>query len=98
MNAYSQADHISARIVSFVLKLAKVLDGAAAAAGLARHAYIATVQNQPVMHVDLELCGYYLDQLVLDLTYGFARCDFRAVRDSIDVGIHRNSRMTKGRI
>ena len=77
-------------VLGFVLELAKVLDGATAAAGLARHAYIAAVQNQPVMHVDLELCGYYLDQLVLDLTYGFAWCDLCAVRDSIDVGIYRN--------
>ena len=50
------------------------------------------------MHVDLELWGYYLDQLVLDLTHGFARRDFRAVGDSIDVGIYRNGRVTKGRV
>src|SRR5690348_4687835 len=75
--------------------LAQVADQALRAAGLARDADVAAVQDQPVMCVLHVLGRRELDELLFDLARVLAGREPRAVGDAKDVRIHRDRRLAE---
>src|ERR1700737_3757953 len=82
----------------FMTILAKVLYVAGRARRIARLAYVTPVQNQPVMRVLAILGRHEFQQLFLNLTYGPAGCQSRAVGDPKYMGVHRNSGFAERRV
>src|SRR5262249_32922967 len=61
----------------------------------ARHAGVASVQDQPVVRVALVLVGHHLVELLLDLERGLAGRKSGAVADPEDMSIDRDGRFTE---
>src|SRR5690606_22096730 len=78
--------------------LAQVRDDALRAIGLAGLAYVAAVQDQPMMRVLLELVGRRPVQRVLDVARRLARREVRAVRDAKDVRVDGDRRLAERRV
>src|SRR6185503_13382412 len=70
--------------------LAKIGDETCGAGGLARLADVASVQDQPVVGVHLELVRRYAHELVLEGAHVRARRDTGPVRDAEDVSVDRD--------
>ena len=75
---------------------ADVPDRALRAPGLARHADVAPVQDQPVMRVCAELLGHDLDEAVLDFAHVAPGREPGAVRDAEDVRVDGDRRLAEG--
>src|SRR5690349_9754334 len=74
-------------------EFAKVADQALWAAGLARDAHVAPVEDQPVVRVLQELRRRELEQLLLDLQRILARREVGAIRDAEDMRVDRDRRL-----
>src|SRR5438552_13117321 len=74
---------------------AQVADQAFGAAGLARDADVAAVQDQPVMRVLKELGRREFHQFLLYLQRVLARGEAGAVGDAKDVRVHRHGRLAE---
>src|SRR5438105_579029 len=77
-------------------ELAQIADQAARAAGLAREADVAAVQDQPVMRVLQEFGRRELEQFLFDLERILPRCDSRAIGDAEDVRVDRDGGLAEG--
>src|SRR5258706_14679206 len=71
----------------FVLEATQVEHDALRALGLARHAGVAAVQDQPVMGVLHEFRRHHLQQLLFDRDHILARRQAHAVADAEDMRI-----------
>src|SRR5262245_44326448 len=76
--------------------LAEVGDRAFFAQWPARDAYIASVQDQPVMRMKLVLFRHHLIELHLDLEWRLPRRKAGAVADAKDVRVDRDGRLAEG--
>src|SRR4029078_480582 len=85
-------------LLRLAAKFAQVADQTLGAAGLAREADIATVQDQPVMGVAQEFRRNELEQLVLDRARILSRRDPGPVCDAEYVRVDRDGRLSKRRI
>src|SRR2546426_6650513 len=89
----AETRHDARRSFGFRPEFAQVADQAARAAGLARHADVAAVQDQPMVRV-LQVFGRReLEQLLLDLERVLARGEAGAVGDAKDVRVDRHCRL-----
>src|SRR5688572_23264172 len=79
-------------------ELAQVADQALRAAGLAREADVAPVQDQPVVRVLQELGRRELDEALLDFARIATRSELRAVGDAEDVRVDGHRRLPEGRV
>ena len=82
--------------VDFLFKFAEVFNQAGAAARFAGNAGITSMQDQPVMTVDLKLGGDHLQKLLFHLLNVLARGELRPIADAEDVRVHGDSRPAKG--
>src|SRR4051794_30148375 len=85
-------------ILRLALELAQVADEALRAAGFAREAHIAAMQDQPVMRVLQELRRRRLEKLLFhfnDILSGREPC---AVRDAEDVRVDGHGGLAEGRV
>src|SRR5687768_697533 len=77
-------------------ELAQVADQALRAAGLAREADVAPVQDQPVMRILQVLRRGELEQLELHFERVLARRNSRAIRNAENMRIDRHRRLAEG--
>src|SRR5690554_7861384 len=82
--------------LGLLLELAEVLDHTAAAAGLARYAGVAAMQDQPVVGVLAELLRHVAQQLLLHFDHVLALGDAGAVGDPEDMGVHGDGGLAEG--
>src|SRR5581483_243788 len=76
----------------------QIADQTLRATRLAGDADVASMQNQPVMHVLQVLGRRELDEPVLHLARVLARRDAGAVRDAKNMRIDRHGRLAEGRV
>src|SRR5687768_403763 len=79
-------------------ELAQVADQALRAAGLAREADVAPVQDQPVMRILQVLRRGELEQLELHFERVLARRNSRAIRNAENMRVDRHRRLAEGRV
>ena len=83
---------------SFFPEFAQVGDRAGRAVRLARLAHITSVQDQPVVRIQLEFIRHQSQQAFFNLKHGLSRCDAGAITDPEDMGVNCNGWLPEGRI
>src|SRR5215472_5266787 len=97
--ASKKVSRTCSRVGSNILRLApefaKIPDQAPGTLGLARHAHVASVQDQPVVRVLQEFLGGEFEKLHFHFEWILARRDSRSIRYAEDVRIDRHRQLAE---
>src|SRR5688500_4873064 len=95
-NISRTSSRLGSNILGLRPELAQVADQALRAAGLAREADVAPVQDQPVVRVLQILGRSELEELLLNFERVLARGDAGPVGDAEDMRVDRHGRLAEG--
>src|SRR5437899_2338554 len=91
----SSRDGVNIALYRLVAELAKIPDEARGTLRLSRNAYVAAVQDKPVVGVQLELVRHELQKLLLDNLGRLSGCDPRPVRHAEDMCVDSDRRLAE---